>query len=343
MLPNWTSDPGRRALRAAVLLAALLSLAVTATAISRADDGDPADAPPLVAPDGPFLGVLPQTDNSVSGEDDTPTEAQVSRPLVYRGGSVMRSNTVYAIYWVPAGYSVSRNYTSVINGFFANVARDSKKHTNVYGTDAQYYEKDAHGNTRPIAYSVSVGGSVVDTSPFPSSGCTPAGSVCLTDGQLKTELSKVIRAHGWPSGYSQAYFLLLPKRVDLCMTPGACTYSPSGGFCAYHSYYGSGPTIYAAIPYAAGLGCSSGQRPNGDDADDTLNGLSHEHNEMVTDPDQAGWIDAAGYENGDKCAWTFGSALGGAAGAKFNQAIGGGHYYLQEEWSNDGSRCLQRY
>jgi hypothetical protein len=127
------------------------------------------------------------------------------------------------------------------------------------------------------------------------------------------------------------------------MGSSACTYSPTSGFCAYHSFYGSGPTLYGAIPYAAGLGCSAGQRPNGDEADDTLNGLSHEHNEMITDPDQRGWIDALGYENGDKCAWTFGTPLGGSAGAKYNQVINGDHYYLQEEWSNDGSRCLQRY
>jgi hypothetical protein len=127
------------------------------------------------------------------------------------------------------------------------------------------------------------------------------------------------------------------------MSASSCTYSESGAFCAYHSYYGSGPTIYAAIPYAAWLGCSGGQRPNSDEADDTLNVLSHEHNEMITNPAGGGWFDAAGQENGDKCAWTFGPTLGGAAGARYNQSIAGRRYYLQEEWSNDGGRCLQRY
>src|SRR5205807_3313233 len=142
----------------------------------------------------------------------------------------------------------------------------------------------------------------------------------------RTELAKVIRSHRWRGGYTNAYFLFLPRQVDLCMTGDACTYSSTSGFCAYHSYFGRGPTIYAAIPYASWLGCTSGQHPNGDDADDTLNGLSHEHNEMVTDPTERGWLDSNGYENGDKCAWTFGSALGSTGQGSYNQVINGTGY-----------------
>src|SRR5690349_7249401 len=35
--------------------------------------------------------------------------------LAYHGGPVMHTNTVYAIYWVPPGYSVSANYQTLIN------------------------------------------------------------------------------------------------------------------------------------------------------------------------------------------------------------------------------------
>ena len=44
-----------------------------------------------------------------------------------------------------------------------------------------------------------------------------------------------------------------------------------------------------------------------------------------------------------KCAWNFGSSLGGGPGAQYNQVINGNNYYLQQEWSNDGSTCLLRY
>ncbi len=44
-------------------------------------------------------------------------------------------------------------------------------------------------------------------------------------------------------------------------------------------------------------------------------------------------------ENGDLCAWVFGSPLGGGSGARYNQVIGSGHYYLQLEWSNVDGGC----
>ena len=41
----------------------------------------------------------------------------------------------------------------------------------------------------------------------------------------------------------------------------------------------------------------------------------------------------------DKCAWNFGTALGGGTGTKYNQVINGAHYELQQEWSNSGFTC----
>ena len=38
------------------------------------------------------------------------------------------------------------------------------------------------------------------------------------------------------------------------------------------------------------------------------------------------WYDSQGYEKGDKCAWTFGSALGFTGSGLYNQAIGSGRY-----------------
>jgi hypothetical protein len=68
---------------------------------------------------------------------------------------------------------------------------------------------------------------------------------------------------------------------------------------------------------------------------------SHEHAEAITDPTGTAWYDNMGYENGDKCAWNFGAALGGTNGTFYNQVINGAHYYLQQEWSNKTVRCVQ--
>jgi hypothetical protein len=37
---------------------------------------------------------------------------------------------------------------------------------------------------------------------------------------------------------------------------------------------------------------------------------------------------------------TFGTPLGGGTGAEYNQVIGSGHYYLQQEWPNHNSGCV---
>jgi hypothetical protein len=87
--------------------------------------------------------------------------------------------------------------------------------------------------------------------------------------------------------------------------------------------------------------CGSGNYPNGDSAaDSTLNVTSHEANETITDPLGNAWYDRSGNENGDKCAWNFGTQLGGSAGAQYNQLINNTPYELQQEWSNASNGCV---
>ena len=265
--------------------------------------------------------------------------------LSYHGGPVMRSNQTYAIYWVPGtnGNTMSTNYSSVIDGFFTNVGTASGSTSNVYNSDTQYY--DGSGS---IAYSSSFKGSVTDASAYPTSGqCTDPVSVtnvCLTDAQIQAEVVKIATSTpGWaPSADNQKmFFVFTARNVGSCFDASHCAFSY---YCAYHGDFFSGNThyIYANQPYTmtAPSSCGSGQAPNDQDADSTLNVTSHEHNEAITDPDGNAWFDRTGAENGDKCAWNFGTALGGATGAKYNQVIGTGHYYLQQEWSNARSRCV---
>jgi len=150
---------------------------------------------------------------------------------------------------------------------------------------------------------------------------------------------------GWIASPSRAFMLFLPKGVGTCFdTAGQqCAFT---AFCAYHSWFGSGAgvLIYANVPYAdtAPTVCGTGQRPYANDADETLNVVSHEHREMIEDPVGNAWYDSAGYEGADKCAWTFGNPLGSNSTSKYNQVIDNRFYWLQEEWSNVGSHCVQR-
>ena len=264
--------------------------------------------------------------------------------LTWHGGPVMHSTNVYSIYWAPAGYGYESGYGGSIDNYFRNVAADSGKPTNVYAVMAQY--SDGAG---PALYASSFSTSLTDTSPYPANGCddSPYTSVCITDGQLQAELQSFIAANALPTGMSTAYFVFLPIDVGTCFdsTSSECSYRQ---FCAYHGWIGTGApgtVIYANMPYAdqpsAGAKCDIESSPNGNQADATINVVSHEHNEMMTDPLGNAWYDSAGDEVGDKCAWVFGPSLGSTQYGGYNQAIGTGKYELQEEWTNLLATCVQ--
>jgi hypothetical protein len=276
---------------------------------------------------GQILGVVPVHSQAGHGGG--------SGNLTYHGGPVMHTNKVYAIYWVPSGFTVSSGYQSLINGFFQNVAADSGKTSNVYWSDTQY--SDGSG---AAGYSSSWGGSYVDTATLPTNGCTDSYTTkCLSDSQLRAEIARVISLNGWTVNSTSMFFMFTAKNIGSCYSSGSCAFS---SYCAYHSSFGS--VIYANMPYADTVpsGCDAGQHPNNNDADATINVTSHEHNEAITDWQGNAWFDRRGAENGDKCAWNFGSSLGSTGGSNtsYNQVIGSGKYYLQQEWSNARSGCV---
>ena len=262
--------------------------------------------------------------------------------LIYHGGPVMRTNKTYAIYWVPSGWSIVSGYRSLINRYFVDAARASGTSANVYGVQTQY-----HDTTGPIAYAQTWGGSTTATSPFPGGGCPVYASLraCVTKAQMLAQIKRVIAAKGWTAGPTHAFFLFLPKGAGTCDAGGgsSCAFT---SYCGYHAWSGTGPTevLFAILPYAdtQPAACGTGDRPNNSDADETLNIVSHEHREMIDDPRGSAWYDAVGEESSDKCAWTFGTAMGHTSTGPFDQVINGHDYWVQEEWSNAGSRCLQR-
>jgi hypothetical protein len=305
------------------------------------------------SPRVPILGVVPHAGTptalgavAAAGADDLSLQespcALSSSPYPCW---TMRTNTTYAIYWIPSGYSVDANYESVINRFLGDVAAASGGQTNVYSVATQYYD-----NAAAIHYQSAFAGAYVDTDPFPSSGCSDGSStdrVCLTDDQIQAEIQKVLTARGWHGGRTTVFFVMTPDGVGSCFdnVTDQCT---TTAYCAYHSGFfdaNNEPVIYANEPYDATIpGCWDGTSPNGDDADATVNTLSHEQNEAITDPAGDAWINAGGQEIGDICAWHYGTALGGSLGTDaYNQVINNDHYWLQEEYSNEGSTCLQRY
>jgi PKD repeat protein len=275
--------------------------------------------------------------------------------LDYQGGTVMHSNRTHIIFWNPSNASLTwdTGYQSLITGFLTNVAADSHSATNVYGLTGQYGD-----TTGRAVYDSTYAGALQDSDPVPANGCTPPGTgpgwaICLSDSQLQTELASFIATNILPTGPTDLYYLVTPNGFGSCFNAGptSCALggSATGSFCGYHSAFGTlaNPTIYANIPFNAVTGhCrSTNPRPNSSTADPTISTISHEHNEAITDPlpagvgnSQTGWVDPGGQEIGDLCAGNFGPLLGGSSGTTaYDQVIGSGHYYIQEEWSNDDS------
>ena len=170
--------------------------------------------------------------------------------LTYHGGSVMRTNTTYAIYWVPSGYSVGSTYRSTIDQYFGDVAADNGKTSNVYATDTQY--SDTSGS---IAYSSTFAGSVVVTTAFPAGDCfEPETSICLSDDQLQAEIQSVVEAHGWPENGHAVYFLFTPSDVGSCIPDLFGTSCAYEDYCAYHNSFATsgGEILYANQPWTYG-------------------------------------------------------------------------------------------
>ncbi|MEA2351789.1 MAG: hypothetical protein QOJ14_203 [Thermoleophilaceae bacterium] len=287
-------------------------------------------------PRGRMLGTVPAK-TAVRGRARLAAPATTAAPsqLTYHGGPVVHDGHVYAIFWAPPGYEFPADYRDAVADYFTRVAADSGKRTNVYSVSRQY--GDAIGQAE---YRVAFERSLDDTTPFPAGDCSDGMSpLCVTDDQLTQEMRDFVTAGDLPRGLDSQYFLFLPPGVGSCSDSAGseCAYHD---YCAYHTWTeAAGTVLYAVHPFVTGVdSCDMGESPTGTSADAVLNVVSHEHNEIVTDPVGTAWYDDDGEENADKCGWIFGDMQGGG-GALYNQVIAGSPYLLQLEWSNRHRGC----
>lgn len=200
------------------------------------------------------------------------------------GNVVLHGTNEYAIYWDP---------------------NDQFHHEWLVNIDTFFHELGEAGLGTPFAdlgdfrdrsntvapFRATYMGSYSDTAKFPS-GCkdsnplqiTPAlerrgvHATCITDAQLREQLSSFIAFHGLPRGLGTIYFVILPPAVTLCLNASAThcsdyklseeeleeekreSTSYEDSFCSYHGDInpdnapeGDGNTIlFAAIPWSAG-------------------------------------------------------------------------------------------
>jgi hypothetical protein len=278
----------------------------------------------------PILGIVPHSSTPV-------TSPHLATKAAVRADS-------------PTALAFDTQYENMIDRYLTDVAHDSGGVDNVYSVATQYYDNPAAVH---VQYSSTFGGSYVDHDPLPKNGCSDGISTyCLSDQQLHKEIQAVLTVTGWSGGLDHVFFLMTPNGVASCFDAGECS---TNTFCAYHSDFTDSNVehvLYANEPYEgtdpAG-GCTDPLQgfPNDTHADTTINTISHEHNEAITDPltepDNLAWVAADGAENGDLCAYSYGVQAGGTPGVDaYNQVINGHHYELQQEWSNADGGCVQK-
>lgn len=275
-------------------------------------------------------------------------QAQSSLPIIpgqlnYYGGKVMLTSTTYAIYWAPPGHGIAKGYKKLVNRYFKDIGGSG-----FYGIDTQYYMNPGANHIKNIS---TFGGQYVDKTPYPHAGDY---NDPLTDRDLRGAIKRAMTAKGWQGGYGSMFFVFTAKGIESCYNSFYCTIgTPHPTYCAYHSSYTSRgqKIIYASMPYAAtwatGFQYNCGTKSvttNGfPDADIEISPTSHEHEEAVTDPDpwgpgdsRTGWVDSSGYENGDKCAYYYGTI----ASDGHNIVLNGHPYVMQLNWSNADNTCV---
>jgi len=189
------------------------------------------------------------------------------------------------------------------------------------------------------------GGAFVDTSPYPASGCpdpaTPGN--CLTDAQIRKEIKKVVALMGWPVGLHNMFLLFTSSGEGSCIDSSGtiCSYT---FYCGYHGFIPTSTSviIYSNEPYAETSVCQLPfePSPNSDPAaDDATTIASHEISEAITDPLLNAWFTQFGNENGDLCAYNYGTLTWDSAQA--NQQWNGNNYLLQQEFDNHAGGCAQ--
>jgi hypothetical protein len=289
------------------MLAAFAASAFAATLAAPAGANEVRDYP--IHYDGPMVHHAQPFMRSM---DDTLPNFNVT----FHGGPVQTTTTSYSIYWRPKGYHMSKTYAPLIDRFLADAGGSP-----IYGMATIY-----SGSNGPVQNVSTFGDSWTDTTPYPSRG--------IRDSDIQAEVAKAMKANGWPPGITSAFFVMTGKDA-----------LPTVQYCAYHSafnYKGNKqkPVAYGFVPYVGYVnGCDPpyGITPNNDiAADGSIISLSHEQEEMVTDPLLNAWYDDVNGEIGDICIFAYGVPYG-RGGA--NMVINNHPYFLQEDWSQTAMAC----
>jgi hypothetical protein len=269
----------------------------------------------------------------------TNTASNFAGVLTYHNGLVMTKPVAYLIFWLPSSGKLQNGNATSLSAAYqtiqTNMVKDYFGHS-IALNNTQYYQ--VVGTTKTyISSGGSVAGTTVDTSSYPASGCTDAVTPgnCITDAQLRAQISNVMTTKGWTGGNNKIFLVFTSSGEGSCINSSACAYTK---YCAYHSSFSSGGVnvIYSNEPYGNLAHCQKpgAPSPNGNAvADAAATAASHELTEAITDPFGTGWYDNVnGEEIGDLCAFYYGVI--GYKSSTANEFWNTHYYLLQTEYNN---------
>jgi phosphate-induced protein 1 len=261
----------------------------------------------------------------------------------YNGGPVMHNSPVN-LYYILYGSTWPTNAPTILDNWAAQIGGTPYFNINTtYG--------DTVGN---VPNAVTFVGTYTDSGTLGNS---------LSDASIGTLTSNAIN-HGFPGAPVPAG-TADPNGLYMVLTaPGVA--ETSGFLSSYCGWHWSGSfvsgavqegTIYPGYPVVkfAFIGDAAGPSfgacavqstsPNGDaGADAMISVMAHELAETVSDPEGNAWYASNGEENGDLCAWNFGSTYAAPNGSSANVNINGTNYLMQQIWVNAlGGKCVLSY
>lgn len=268
---------------------------------------------------------------------------EIAAPILYHSGEVMKNGA--NVYFVWYGDWKDSSIPTILEDLAKNIGN-----TPYYNINKGYFENssiEVTGNAG--GFPVYVSGRVTLIRSI-TVGYTHGKN--LSDEDVKAIVDDSINSGELPFDWDGTYFVMGSKKVQ--QHSGGYTFC--GSYCGWHDHgklmYRGDPERVIDLKYsfvgnpdqclrdctiysnerAHGIEVS----PNGDWAADSMASVwAHELSEMVTDPYLTAWWDSYGWQNADKCAWTFGQTYCAANGAMANVKIGDRDYLLQRNWVND--------
>ena len=238
-----------------------------------------------------------------------------SNGIFYHNGRILNDpsglkvNIIWYGTWTQAETSTIQNLITGLNG------------SQYYNINTTYYDS----LKKPIPNLVTLGAQITDS--------YSQGKSNLSDQQIWNVVSQAAQRN--TAIYDSKAINLVLTSKDVTKTGFLTSY------CGWHNFNYTNTNVPIQYAFIGNPGTNSACvfqqiSPNGDAGIDAMASvIAHEIVETVTDPQLNAWYDSRGYENGDKCAWNFGTTTT-LNGYQYNLIFNSKKYLIQQNWVNSG-------